>query len=42
MVEDVSTNPRSVGLLFAGNNFNAIANPIDQVLAFFGAQMVGK
>ena len=42
MVEDVATNPRAVGLLFAGSNSDAIANPIDEVLAFLGATMVGQ
>jgi hypothetical protein len=42
MVEDVSTNPRAVGLLFAGSSTDAIANPIDQVLSFLGATMVGQ
>jgi hypothetical protein len=42
MVEDVSTNPRAVGLLFAGSSSSAIANPIGQVLSFFGATMVGN
>ena len=42
MVEDVTTNPRAVGLLFAGSSFQAIANPIDDVLRFFGATMVGN
>ena len=42
MVEDVSTNPRAVGLLFAGSSVSAIANPIGQVLSFFGATMVGN
>jgi FG-GAP-like repeat len=41
MVEDVVTTPRAVGLLFAGSSTTAIANPIDQVLAFLGATMVG-
>lgn len=41
MVEDVSVNPHAVGLLFAGSTSLAIANPIDEVLAFFGATMVG-
>src|SRR6266487_1444584 len=40
MVEDVVTNPHAVGLLFAGSNTDAIANPIGQVLAFLGATMV--
>lgn len=42
MVEDVSTNPRAVGLLFAGSSSLAVANPIDEVLSFFGATMVGN
>jgi hypothetical protein len=42
MVEDVTTNPRAVGLLFAGSSLYAIANPINQVLSFLGASMVGN
>jgi hypothetical protein len=42
MVEDVTTNPRAVGLLFAGSSSLAVANPIGEVLAFFGASMVGN
>src|SRR5262249_27383319 len=42
MVEDIATNPRAVGLLFAGSSTSAIANPIDEVLAFFGGSMVGN
>jgi hypothetical protein len=42
MVEDVTTNPRAVGLLFAGSSSTAIANPIGQVLTLFGATMVGN
>lgn len=42
MVEDVTTNPRAVGLLFAGSSSIAVANPIGQVLSFFGASMVGN
>jgi len=42
MVEDVSTNPRAVGLLFAGSSSSAIANPIGEVLSFLGATMVGN
>jgi hypothetical protein len=42
MVEDVATNPHSVGLLFAGSSTSAIANPIDEVLNFLGATMVGQ
>ena len=41
MVEDVATKPRAVGLLFAGSSSTAIANPIDEVLSFLGATMVG-
>ena len=45
MVEDVSDltslpRPRAVGLLFAGSSSTAIANPIDEVLAFLGATML--
>ncbi len=42
LVEDISTNPKAVGLLFAGGSSTAIANPIGQVLTFFGATMVGN
>ena len=42
LVEDVATNPHPVGLLFAGSSTDAIANPIDEVLAFLGATMVGN
>lgn len=42
MVEDVATNPRAVGLLYAGSSVDAIANPIDEVLSFLGATMVGQ
>lgn len=42
MVEDVTSNARAVGLLFAGSSSAAIANPIGQVLSFFGASMVGN
>ncbi len=42
MVEDVAANPRAVGLLFAGSSSLAVANPIDEVLGFLGATMVGK
>jgi hypothetical protein len=42
LVQDVSTNPRAIGLLFAGNSNYAFANPISQVLGFLGASMVGK
>ena len=42
MVEDVATNPRAIGLLYAGSSTDAIANPINQVLSFLGATMVGQ
>ena len=42
LVEDVATNPRAIGLLFAGGGSEAIANPIDEVLSFLGATMVGQ
>jgi hypothetical protein len=42
MVEDIDTNPRAVGLLYAGSKTLAVANPIDEVLDFFGATMVGN
>ena len=42
MVQDVTTNPRAVGLLFAGSSTTAVANPIGQVLSFLGATMVGQ
>ncbi len=42
MVEDASTNPRAVGLLFAGSSTTAVANPINQVLDFLEATMVGQ
>jgi hypothetical protein len=42
MVEDVATNPRAIGLLYAGSSTDAIANPIDEVLSFLGASMVGQ
>jgi hypothetical protein len=41
MVEDITTNPRAVGLLFAGSTSIAVANPIGSVLSFLGATMVG-
>jgi len=42
LVEDVDNNPRAVGLLFAGSNTTGIANPIDNVLSYFGVSMVGN
>jgi hypothetical protein len=41
LVEDVATNPRAVGLLYAGSSSTAIANPIDDVLTHFNVSMVG-
>jgi len=41
MVEDLSVSPRAVGLLFAGSSTIAVANPIGDVLGYFGARMVG-
>ncbi len=42
LVQDVTKNPKAVGLLFAGSSSLAVANPIDDVLSFFGATMVGN
>lgn len=42
LVEDVSSRPRAVGLLFAGNSSYAVANSIDEVLTALGATMVGQ
>jgi hypothetical protein len=42
MVEDTNNNPRAVGLLFAGSSRTAVANPIDEVLSFMNASMVGN
>jgi hypothetical protein len=42
MVQDVTTNPRPIGLLFAGSSSVAIANPIGAVLSHLGASMVGN
>jgi hypothetical protein len=42
MVEDVTTNPRAVGLLYAGSSSIAVANPIGDVLSHLGATMVGN
>ena len=41
MVEDVATNPRAVGLLYAGSSTSAIANPISAVLQFLGSKLGG-
>ncbi len=48
LLENVPTNPRAIGLLFAGDDENcqtassAVANPIGEVLSFLGATMVGQ
>ncbi len=42
MVQDITTNPKAVGLLFAGSSTIAVANPINSVLSFLGATMVGN
>jgi hypothetical protein len=47
LVQDVTTNPKAVGLCFAGssqciNSAIAIANPINAVLSYLGATMVGQ
>lgn len=36
------THVRAVGLLFAGSTSFTVANPIDEVLSFLGASMVGS
>lgn len=41
MVENVKSNPRAVGLLYAGSNTSAIANPIGAVLTFVGGKLGG-
>ena len=41
MVEDVTTKPRAVGLLYAGSSSLAVANPIDEVLSFIGGELGG-
>lgn len=41
MVEDVATNPRPIGLLYAGGSTTAIANPIQHVLTFIGGALGG-
>ncbi len=41
LVEDVATNPRPIGLLFAGSSSIAIANPIQDVLNALNVEMVG-
>lgn len=41
MFEDVTVNPRAVGLLYAGSSTIAVANPIGDVLDYFNVTMVG-
>jgi hypothetical protein len=41
MVENVSVNPRAVGLLYAGSSTSAIANPIGEVLTFLSGKLGG-
>lgn len=41
MVENVTTNPRAIGLLYAGGTSTAIANPINEVLSFVGGKLGG-
>jgi hypothetical protein len=42
VVEDVNNNPRAVGLLYAGGGGTTVANPIDEVLSYLGATLVGN
>jgi hypothetical protein len=42
MVQDVATNPKAVGLLYAGSSSTAVANPIGAVLTHLGVTMVGQ
>jgi hypothetical protein len=41
MLENSSSNPRAIGLLFAGSSSVGVANPIGDVLSHFGVSMVG-
>ena len=41
MVEDITTGPRAVGLLYAGSSTSAIANPINEVLQYIGSTLGG-
>jgi hypothetical protein len=41
MVEDVTTKPRAIGLLYAGSSSRAVANPIGEVLTFIGSKLGG-
>ncbi len=42
MVQDVTTNPKAVGLLYAGGGSTAVANPINDVLSNLHVTMVGQ
>jgi hypothetical protein len=42
MVEDTMSHPHPIGLLFASSGTAAVANPIEEVLSFLGATMVGE
>jgi hypothetical protein len=42
MVQDVTTRPKAVGLLYAGSSTTAVANPISAVLSKLGVTMVGQ
>ncbi|HYQ86008.1 MAG TPA: hypothetical protein VES59_02070 [Bacteroidota bacterium] len=42
MVEDVSTNPRAVGLLYAGSSTTAVANAIGDVLSWVSGNAGGS
>jgi len=41
MVEDVTINPKAVGLLFAGSTTLAVANPINDVLTYISGKLGG-
>jgi len=41
IVENIPSNPRPVGLLFAGGSNDTFANPIQSALAAFGVTVVG-
>ena len=41
MVQNAATNPKAVGLLFAGSSTLAVANPIGDVLTFLGGTLGG-
>ncbi len=42
MVENKAKGPHAIGLLYASSTTLAIAQPIDEVLAFLGATLVGR